>query len=261
MQKCARLDAHFLFSSLEPYMADQRWKLVHKREEKGLIKTKLIPKKLGNELSENSLLIPKNGDSLFWCGYFLLKGEHAYKDVELSNKWFEQEKGTKIDLVEYIRGNKSLIKERKITKADVESELINSRRMSVDGLDVMCMCNNSHILYVIKRIVFVLGKNNEIANHDLKEINFSGVILRNAKACGCTEELTSTQMQVYMDDYWVVFLPRKPMKGITMYSVDELHDICRRIKIDVSCPNGKKKTKKLLFSEIQVYMKECFIEN
>ena len=70
---------------------------------------------------------PHNVDTLFWCFYIILNGEHSYA---LDNS-FKKEKEFKIECIEKLRKIKSELKAFKLRLNEIENELLNEKKITI----------------------------------------------------------------------------------------------------------------------------------
>ena len=177
---------------------------------------------------------PHNIDSLFWCFYIILNGEHSYA---LDNS-FKKEKEFKIECIEKLRKIKSELKAFKLRLNEIENELLNEKKITIKTLVALCLLYKINILYVWNR------KYIEIINNPDETIN---IILNENMEDKISYDTSITKINYYRENYWFIENVTKPLKGITNYTHSQLLTIAN--KLDIIDMNNKK-TKKEIYEKI-----------
>lgn len=192
------------------------------------------------KISQNNIFYPPQHDELFWCFYIALKGKEYYDFNH--NKSFIYEKEFKINTVELLREKKDLLKIEKIKKNVVEDELVNSKRISLVTLHALCIIYKISIIYVWGRkyTEFLYGDENK------------NIIIGDAmhRKCGIYESIKESEITDIYNQYWHIDNYLKPLRGLSAYTIKELHDICNKLNIKIVDTTGKNKTKKKLYENI-----------
>jgi hypothetical protein len=90
---------------------------------------------------------PSKLDTLFWC-YYILKNDMLLYEQHESNLSFVTEKKYKIELVEFIRENKSKLKGYKLASIDhIENQLANELKMDMPTFFSLCYINELQVVY------------------------------------------------------------------------------------------------------------------
>jgi hypothetical protein len=205
-------------------------------------------------------------DKLFWCFYKLLK---QFCDSDLDNiNSFTLEKQFKFDMVEKIRNNKAILKSAKIQKTAVEDDLVNSEVISYKTFNALCLYHKINIV-IIRNTTYTIIDNNlfDWENFDFEKNNIIDIILDNkfkilelkydndnkfSKNFEIDEiKVTDEKILSIFNSYYFIKTLDKPLKSISSYKVDELLDICNKLKININDIHGKRKTKQILYENIQ----------
>ena len=196
---------------------------------------------------------PSQSNSLFWCFYIIYNGFASY---EFETNYFTAEQQFKIQTIEKVkRGeNKAALKEHKISKTCFESGLVGAKNINAKTLYALCLCYNLNIFYVYKNTYYEMITNIEkpvhIIIYNAETNNFS---IRLPVDMHATETLTehTEYMEKIKESYWKLDNLEKPLRPITVYSVNDLINICSKLEIPVICDtSNKKKTKAELYSSI-----------
>ena len=196
---------------------------------------------------------PSQSNSLFWCFYIIYNGFASY---EFESNYFTAEQQFKIQTIEKVkRGeNKAALKEHKISKTCFESGLVSATNINAKTLYALCLCYNLNIFYVYKNTYYEMITNIEkpvhIIIYNSEANNFS---IRLPVDMHATETLTehTEYMEKIKETYWKLDNLEKPLRPITVYSVNDLINICSKLEILIICEtSNKKKTKAELYSAI-----------
>lgn len=215
-------------------------------------------------ISNNSY---KNYDPLFWCFYKI------YKNLEdndlLYINTFTEEKNNKIKFVEEMEGKKNILKKFKIKHSILKDELLNDGKISLYTFKNLFILYNLNILVLKDNNTFSgffssedyynLFLNNLDLNNLETEFKLNNVIklsYNNTSHISNNYEIimdikmnNENIMKLVKTSYYIENL-EKPLKGESSYKLQELIDISNKLKINLLDNNQKKKTKKILYSEI-----------
>ena len=199
---------------------------------------------LEKKYEKETIYKPKQKDSLFWCFYILKHGYFNY-EMEINNHYFTVEKEEKFKYIEILRKNKDILKIHKIKPfTELEDDLANKDKISVKTFFALCILENINILLVDKRKIF------ELTCIDIDEKHPINVIHRNRKNSEHYIELNATDsiLKNYRDTYYNSPLLETSIKSMTSYKIDELIELCKKLDINISIQEGKKKiTKKDIY--------------
>ena len=202
---------------------------------------------------------PSQSNSLFWCFYIIYNGFASY---EYESNYFTAEQQFKIQTIEKVKKgeNKAALKEHKISKTYFESGLMNAKNINAKTLYALCLCYNLNIFYVYKNTYYEMIANIEkpihIINYNTETNNYSirlPIDMQTKETL--TEHTEHTEHTEYMEkikeNYWKLDNLEKPLRPITVYSVNDLMNICSKLEIPIMCElSNKKKTKTELYSAI-----------
>lgn len=191
-------------------------------------------KRLENNKSpkKNNVNIQSNHtDSLFWCFYIILNGEHDYE----VNHSFQREKEFKIQSIEKLRNIKPQLKALKLKINETEDELLNSKNISIKGLIALSLLYKKNIFYVWDRKYYEFISDAE-----------QPIYIIHKKNNTYSHYIDNKKYVFFTENYWCIQNIDKPLKSITSYTRDELVDICKKLEIQMS----SKETKKSLYEKI-----------
>ena len=199
-------------------------------------------KNLDNLKSNNSIFVPTEKDTLFWCLYIMKNGETNYE--MLNNRNYIIEKKLKIDYIERIRNEKQLLKTYKFTTLSyLENRLANEDKIDVNTFLSLCVLENLNVLYINKKTYYQLSMSDNGPLHiiySLDKYRFGHEINPN------NELLKSSLLQIDNID--------KPIKTISNYKIQELIDICEKLSIEtIDKETNKKKNKNELYESLVQY--------
>lgn len=200
---------------------------------------KVIQKKQIKKIS-NRITI-KEVDQLFWYFYIAINGYDEYK--LLDNK-FTLEKTIKINNIEKMRSNNSILKQQKLKIADYENNLLNSKKIDIPTLCGLAAYNDLNIFYIKDKIYY---------HFNFGDIDNAIIIYHEGKNYSCEINPTKELIESIHNNNYYVENPNKPIKGISTYKVDDLICICNKLGIKTQLESGKSKSKKQLYMEIQIH--------
>jgi hypothetical protein len=210
-------------------------------------------KENNNRLKENdkkqTIFYPKENDSLFWCYFIIKNGEIKYET--LNNKNIVITKQLKIDLINKIRDNKSIVKTYKFdTISNIENNIVNDNYINIKSIMTLCAIEKINLIFISKKTYFELlmcdNKPIYIIREKLLHNNYTknyGFELANNDTI---EEIRNTLYKI--DNLY------KPIKIISSYKLQDLIDICDKLAIEIiNKDTNKKKTKNELYETIIQY--------
>ena len=166
--------------------------------------------------------------------FYHTKGEQEY---EIDNS-FKREKEFKIESIEKLRSIKSELKALKLRLNAIENDLLNENKISIKSLVALCLLYKKNIMYVWNRKYF------EIINNADEIIN---IIINDNGEDKISDDISSTKINYYKDNYWQIVNIEKPLKAATTYTKDELFNITQKLDIkEITI----KKTKKEMYEKI-----------
>lgn len=202
-------------------------------------KSNTIEKNQNQNKNINNIYKIKDKDTLFWCFYIL---KYGFSNYEI-NVGFKTEKEEKYKYISIFRNKKDLLKLHKIKPlSDLEDELANKEYISVKTFIALCIIENINIFIVDNRKCFEL-----IVNEDTKiNIIYKEKELNNYyMEINDDDKNVKNKIQYYKDNYLLMNNYDNKLKSINSYKMDELHDLCK--KLDINLINNKKLTKKDIY--------------
>ena len=242
-----------VLNELQDYMLDEvnmqkslRMKLVN---DKSNIKKQDDNKIKKQDKKQDTIFIPNEQDSLFWCYFIIKNGEINYETT--NNKNVLLTKQLKIDLVSVIRKNKDIIKMYKFdTITNIESNLANDNNINVKTFLTLCAINNINIIYVCKKTYYELLMNDSNQIYIVREVETKSKYYNKYGF----ELARENSLNTIKETLYKIDKIDKPIKGLTSYKVEELIDICNKLAIDIcNKDTGKRKQKKDLYELIIQY--------
>jgi hypothetical protein len=201
----------------------------------------------------NHTFTPNRFDSLYWCIYAGIHGIGAYEDsarnefiIEKNDKYRYIEQIQKCDVL------KGTLKAKSISHQHVLDTLIGKRRIDIITCIAIAIIENIDV-WIESEHTFVRhtgggdgggacdGASTELL---IRRKTGSSYELFSGDVRGITDEIVSTK-------YEVVDIS-KPIKGFSTYSLSDLQDIATKVDVDLFGDNGKKKTKRTLYTEVSM---------
>lgn len=197
-----------------------------------------LPNKQNNKISQKShnrdSFLCKQRDRLFWAFYVATRGIQDF--ISLSQHSFSAEKDFKFKTIEILRTKASQLKIAKVSLHEAESELATAHKLSLIGLEALCIAYDVSILYIVDEAYYDFNHGGE--NYKLIE--------RVGK--GCNVVLDDIDNKVLKAKESLFFMNRsKPLKGIGSYLVSELKIFANKLGIKTINDSGKPFTKKILY--------------
>ena len=196
----------------------------------------------GNAKKEDKEMTIKEQDQLFWYFYIAKYGRDEYKYLDHK---FIKEKDLKIKNIETMKQNTTILKQNKIKISEYETDLLNSKKISISTLQGLCAYNEVNIIYIKKKTYYFFNFND--SDNPI-------IIKNNGKTHSCITNPTSDEINNIKHNYYRIDNPSKPIKAASNYKLDEIIDICNKLDISVQLPSGKKKNKGVLYQEIKAYL-------
>ena len=147
---------------------------------------------------QSGLWIPRGfKDKLFWCFYYVWKGEHDY--IEAREHAFRIEKEIKISAIERLRAKTDDIKRLGLKLSDVECELTAARHTSYKGLCGLCVAFDVGIIYVRERTYLDIPQSSDYAGLIITQDGVTGVKMnQNKETTPCAKELQRVESELYL---------------------------------------------------------------
>lgn len=208
-------------------------------------KTKQENEKITASNGSQTLFIPKDNDTLFWCLYIIKNGLTNYS--QLLNRNLIVEKKFKIDYVERLRKEKQLIKQFKFdTMTNIENRLVNESKIDINTFFTLCVLGSLNIFFIKNKTYYELNMNDSNKIYVIK-------YLKDKDKYGF-EEMNKDNLDDLRNKYYKVDNIAKPIKAISAYKTQELIDICKKLEIEtLNDGKTKNKSKQELYESIIKY--------
>lgn len=219
-------------------------------------------------------------DTLFWCFYILKHGYSKYETL-LQSLTIISEKQIKIEYIQQIRLNKSLIKTLKHKPGfHYEDQLANANKIDIYTFFVLCHLENINITYIVNRSFYItydleesyidLAKNYTEENNNINEIihdpdeytdesELSDIDVDNSQYIPVLHKDSYNNYYLkYTNTSYIkwntlckIYKLDQPLKPISHYTVNNLQQLYS--KINNSIPYNHKKTE--IYNELQTFLK------
>ena len=203
------------------------------------------PKEIRKKQKKTERIEPRYYDSLFWCFFIAKYGELEYNQV--GNHSFTKEKEIKISNIEKIKKDTALLKNYKLSKIKIETDLLNSKKIELPSLYALCLYNNINVIYI---------KNNCYYKFFSNESDDIHVIVAENKRTSCETGVSKERIKEIFDKCYFVENINKPIKAISNYKLAELSIIAKYFGIKVTYDSGRNKTKKDIYDTIMVFIQK-----
>ena len=212
------------------------------------LQKKAIP---SSEKTSDSVFIPTEYDTLFWCFYIMLNGESAYEILHVKNVLIEKQ--IKITYIETIRANKETVKKHKFaTLTNIENNLANDKNVNMETIATLCSIHKMNLIFVNKKTYFELVVDEAKPIYIIYELaikskcdRFYGLKTGDAITI---ENIRNTLYKMDTLD--------KPIKALSSYNLPKLIEIAVKLAIElVDKVSGKNKPKNKLYDEINLHFK------
>lgn len=195
--------------------------------------------------TNTNMFIPPNGsDSLFWCYYIITCGEIEY---EMSCKTILFARQTKIQYVDIIRKNKSIVKMHKFdTLVNIENNLANDSAMNLSTMATLLAIHNVHVIIVMDKAYYELNATSAANATCYIIYKLTG---KYGFELGTPDKIDNIYIKLYKMEHL-----HKPIKCISAYKVKDLFDIATRLDIEIIHQStNKPKTKPEVYADIIQY--------
>lgn len=179
-------------------------------------------------------------DQLFWCFYVAIEGIVKYNMIGPHK--FQEEKDYKINTVAKLRGIKDTLKSKKISLNAAENELVNAPEVgatSIRALSVLCQIS---VIYKIGNAFYNFSVDTDKPTILIEKLDKNHKLYLGDASTLCDKIINGC----FEID------PKKPMRGITTFTLGDLQQICMKLDIETQNESGKPKLKRVLYDEIIV---------
>jgi hypothetical protein len=200
--------------------------------------------------------LPREKDKLFWCFFVMKNGFVEYEKLRLdidTNECINMvvEKKLKIDYVNKLRENKTIIKKYKIASlTDIENYLVNESVIDIKTFLTLCILEELSVLYIKKKSYYDLN----FISSDTKSSKQHVILFHTPFKYTYEFEKTQTDIEKYKTDLYKLDNIDKPIKAFSSYKLGDLTEICSKLSIEImNSSTQKKKTKQELYESILQY--------
>ena len=169
----------------------------------------------------NNIFFPQEKDQLFWCFYMAFEGKHNYDHVD--NNSFKVEKQIKISAAEQLHKNADILKGHKLKRVEVESDLVNNSKISLQSIHALCILHNISILYVTEFTYSEISCGSKLTSCIIKQNDKYGFF-----------EYDDEFYKKIKETHFYIENISKPMRGISSYKSKDLQDICNKLNISLA---------------------------
>lgn len=214
------------------------------RKNLNIHKKKPVKETIKPNTSKDKIIYPQQNDSLFWCFYMMNNSVDEY--FLISNKFFEIEKTFKFNAVDLVREKKVLIKQHKFKRTDIEDELANESKITLNAFFVLCLIYNKNIFVIKDNMYYELSL---FPGEPIHVIHYN----KNAEKYGIETNVSSEELKKYTESKWKVESLHKPMRAFSSYKLTDLYDICEKLCIQTETNTSgkvKKRKKQEIYQDI-----------
>lgn len=238
-KQCKRESANnHLLLDLQEYM-------INKEIYNSICVTSINPREIKKRTKGSERIHPKYYDSLFWCFFITKYGELEYSQV--GDHSFTKEKDIKISNIEKMKKDSALLKNYKLSRNKIETDLLNSKKIELPSLYALCLYNNVNIIYI---------KNNCYSKFFSNETDLIHVVVTENKKTSCEVDVSKERVKEIYDKFYFVENINKPIKAISNYKLSELSTIAKYFGIKLTYDSGRTKTKKDIYEAIQTFIQK-----
>ena len=206
-----------------------------------------------NEIKKQSIndtiFVPKEQDSLFWCYYIISSGESNYEMINVRNSLVAKQ--IKINYVNKIRMNKQTIKTYKFdTITNIESNLAIDNNINIKSVMSLFAIDKINVIFISRKTYYELLMNDTEPINIIKELENQS---KYSKKYGFEIANENSLEQIRTTLFKLETLD-KPIKALSSYKVQDLINICNKLAIEIKhIDTGKNKTKNELYESLIKY--------
>jgi hypothetical protein len=219
---------------------------------------KLFVKKVQDNRGSQNIYNVIQYDSLFWCLYIFKYGLIDY-EMNISNQKFTVEKDEKFKYINLVRKNIELLKLHKIKNiSNLENDLGNEKKISIKTFIALCIIENINIYIIDGNKLYcnvldetlpvnIISKNIYKNNNNSKNNNNNNKN-NNAINYSIDFDCSESKLEKIKNNHLIVKNIDDKLKSISLYKLDDLINMCDKLKIDIT--QLKKVNKTILHSLI-----------
>jgi hypothetical protein len=184
----------------------------------------------------------KHINGLFWCWNIFHNGLDNY--YSSMNNIYQEEQTERISYVDLIRKNKDKIKEIKMKRSGVETNIVHEPNISFNSILTLTHLFEYNFIYLTDKLYFekILNSSNKTCIIKNSKNKF-GIWLNDIDTFDILGEGVK---RFHVENI------KKPLKSISHYKKSQLEEICNNLKIKIN--SEKKITKQVLYTAIQEYI-------
>lgn len=182
--------------------------------------------------------VPRGRDQLFWCFYVAAEGIGKYNMI--GHHKFQEEKDYKINTIAKLRNIKDSLKSKKISLNAAENELVNASEVGATTIRALSALHQIPIIYKIGNAFYNFSVETNKSHILIEKVDKNHKLYLGDASSLCDKIITGC----FEID------PKKPMRGISTFTLGNLQQICLKLDIETKNENGKSKLKRVLYDEI-----------
>jgi hypothetical protein len=202
-----------------------------------------VPPKVEKEKvnkSQDNYQTANTYNSLFWTFYALIKNEHELSMQETHK--FKMKNDFALKFIEELKSNKPFIKQNKLKFHDIESSILYDKDISLMTLKALILFNKMNIIYIWNNKYYIFESNDDDAFQ---------VIERHREKYSFDRDIPKEEiLQGKAKNKFMMEDVRTQLKSMSSYKLEELQSIASMFGIPLENSHKKKKTKQLLYEEI-----------
>ena len=168
--------------------------------------------------------VVKEEDSLFWSFFIVAFGMNKY--IMNKGKNYDLQQQIKIGAIESMKDNKSMLKQYKLSKTEIEQNLLYDTQISYASFLYLSLFYKQNIVVIDGRVYYeCIGNPDDTTLTMFKKDNHHYVIY-------------SIPEKDYALQYYKITNMSKRILSINSYKLVDLQTICKKLKLEV---DGKKK--------------------
>jgi hypothetical protein len=167
--------------------------------------------------------VVKEDDSLFWSFFIVTFGMEKY--IMNKGKNYDLQQKIKISAIESMKDNKTILKQYKLSKTEIEQNLLYDRQISYGSFMYLSLLHKQNIVIIDGRVYYeCIGNPDDTSLTMLKKDNHHYVIY-------------TIPEKDYALQYYKITNMSKRILSITSYKLADLQNMCKKLKLEV---DGKK---------------------
>jgi len=124
---------------------------------------------------------------------------------------------------------------------------MNKAKIEIASIKLLMLLDNENLLLIKKNCYQKIVFNRDKLSLSVDNYN---VIFCDVDNYYLQKNLNDRELVDIIDKSYEIDNFDKPLKGVSSYKLDELHEICKKLNIGLSSNLGKNKTKQVLYTEI-----------